>query len=639
MPMKIGIQNFQGVGPYTEIELAPLTLLYGPNSAGKSTVLDALEFIQQYFGGAPDEARESLVRLARYPRERDYRLSEPPGTDYVAPASDYICSQEDVAFLISSRFSDESSISTTRDRPFSITNDFSDGILRALHKTLDGLDYSVLVSFCDNRAFGDERPTGGYSFNLYTYYLEINGIPFFIDATRMNFSDSDFVGDPTGGFAFNFSHPVMEKIGEACLVRSSHKQSPPRQRMKSLIESVFDKPKAFAKRVLRNQISSLEQRLFPDDRGSKGSGQRKKKANDHWQMFNGELRSADLELDWANWAPLRSGIRDASLDNDDAEFLAHFFDIIFKFHCPAAHRTAGHEHQILVPPLRHIPKPEEWISIHRGLHPREIEKQDSLNQPWNALARNFARWAVSNKSFDGINAAPSFGLLNEALAGDSYLALGYEIRGDLVFELKSSSVARIISGEQSLPQSLEYANSKVHFFLWDLRRNTKVELQDVGVGVSQVIPVLAATLGISLSSDANETSRAVVFIQQPELHLHPALQAQLGDVFIRRLENSDDSPLVLETHSEHLLLRILRRLRETRLTEHPDGKDVVSTAPKTPVCRHPVRASQVAVIYASKNEQGLTNFKRLRLTDDGEFIDRWPGGFFAERDRELFPEE
>jgi hypothetical protein len=636
--MKIGIQNFQGVGPYTEIELAPLTLLYGPNSAGKSTMLDALEFIQKYFGGAAKEARESLVRLARYPRERDYQLSEPPGTDYVAPASDYICSQEDVAFLISSRFSDESSIPTTRNSPFSVANDFSDGILRALHKTLHGLNYSVLVSFCDNRAVDDERPWGGNSFNLYTYYLEINGIPFFIDATRMNFSDLDFVGDPTGGFAFNFSHPVMEKIGEACLVRSSHKQYPPHQRMKSLIERVFDKPKGFAKRVLRNQISLLEQRLFPDDRGSKGSGQRKKKANDHWQMFNGELRSADLELDWANWAPLRSGIRDALLENDDAEFLAHFFDIVFKFHCPVAHRY-GHGHQTHVPPLRHIPKPEEWISIHRGLHPREIQKEDSLNQPWNALARNFARWAVSNKSFDGISAAPSFGLLNEALAGDNYLALGYEIRGDLVFELESSSVARITSGEQALLETLEYANLKVHFFLWDLRRDTYVELQDVGVGVSQVIPVLAAALGIASSSHAAQPTDSVVFIQQPELHLHPALQAQLGDVFLRRLENPQDSPLVLETHSEHLLLRILRRIRETHLAEESDGEDVMSTTPETPLGRHQVRASQVAVIYASKNEQGLTTFKRLRLTDDGEFIDRWPGGFFAERERELFPEE
>jgi len=631
--MKIGIQNFQGVGPYTEIELAPLTLLYGPNSAGKSTVLDALEFIQKYFGGAAKEARASLVRMARYPRERDYPLPDIPGTDGINLASGHVCSQEDVAFLISSQFSGaHDSYSTGRD-PFSVANDFSDGIFRALHKTLDGLNYSVLVSFCDNRHFGDERPRAGSSFHLYTYYLEIDGIPLFIDASRMNVEDPDFEGEPTGGFAFNFSHPVMAKIGEACLVDSSHRRRRPQHRMKSLIEKVFDKPKAFAKRILRDQISSLEHLISRPDGPRKAEGRPKKKGLDRWQMFDGALRrhGGDLELNWGNWAPLRSGVREACLDNDDAEFLTYFLSLIFKLHGPS--------HQTHIPPLRHILGPEEWVPVNRKPWPGTREEESSANPPWNALAWNLARWATSGQRTAGINAAPTLELLNEALASDDYLALGYEIRGKLIFELSLTSVDRITSGQRGLLQTLEYANSKVHFFLWDLRRNTYVELQDVGVGVSQVIPVLAAALGIASSSHAAQPTDSVVFIQQPELHLHPALLAQLGDVFLRRLENSQDSPLVLETHSEHLLLRILRRIRETHLAEQSDGADVTSTTPETPVGRHQVRASQVAVIYASKNEQGLTTFKRLRLTDDGEFIDRWPGGFFAERERELFPEE
>jgi predicted ATPase len=47
----IGIQNFQGVRGYTKIPLAPITLLYGQNSAGKSTVHDALLFIHNFLGG------------------------------------------------------------------------------------------------------------------------------------------------------------------------------------------------------------------------------------------------------------------------------------------------------------------------------------------------------------------------------------------------------------------------------------------------------------------------------------------------------------------------------------------------------------------------------------------------------------
>ena len=49
-----GIQNFQGVREYTKIPLASLTLVYGQNSAGKSTIHDAQQFIHGFFSGKWD---------------------------------------------------------------------------------------------------------------------------------------------------------------------------------------------------------------------------------------------------------------------------------------------------------------------------------------------------------------------------------------------------------------------------------------------------------------------------------------------------------------------------------------------------------------------------------------------------------
>jgi predicted ATPase len=49
--MKIGSPSFQGVSAYTEIPIAPTKFLYGQNSAGKSTVADAIEFLRHAFGG------------------------------------------------------------------------------------------------------------------------------------------------------------------------------------------------------------------------------------------------------------------------------------------------------------------------------------------------------------------------------------------------------------------------------------------------------------------------------------------------------------------------------------------------------------------------------------------------------------
>lgn len=84
-------------------------------------------------------------------------------------------------------------------------------------------------------------------------------------------------------------------------------------------------------------------------------------------------------------------------------------------------------------------------------------------------------------------------------------------------------------------------------------------LADVGFGVSQVLPILA-TLATAMPS-------STILIEQPELHLHPEAQGALADVLIelaleRRLR------LVIETHSEHLLLRIQRRIAEAE-TLHP----------------------------------------------------------------------
>lgn len=110
-------------------------------------------------------------------------------------------------------------------------------------------------------------------------------------------------------------------------------------------------------------------------------------------------------------------------------------------------------------------------------------------------------------------------------------------------------------------------------------------------------------------------------LQQPELHLHPALQAALGDVFIE--SSSPEHQMIVETHSEHLLLRILKRVRQTAVG-------------KAPIPELRCNPEDVVVAYFDPKPDGTTTVKRLRISEDGEFLDRWPRGFFTERDDELF---
>ena len=120
---------------------------------------------------------------------------------------------------------------------------------------------------------------------------------------------------------------------------------------------------------------------------------------------------------------------------------------------------------------------------------------------------------------------------------------------------------------------------------------------EVGTGTSQVLPIVATALGCE---------RTVIAIEQPELHLHPKLQAELADLFLESALGERKNTFVLETHSEHLILRMLAGIRKGRV--NPDD---------------------LAVLYVMPSAKGSKIFE-MRVDQDGDFIDRWPGGFFEE---------
>lgn len=135
--------------------------------------------------------------------------------------------------------------------------------------------------------------------------------------------------------------------------------------------------------------------------------------------------------------------------------------------------------------------------------------------------------------------------------------------------------------------------------------NTEIDVgaPDVGFGLSQVLPVLVQSL---FSSDA------LLLVEQPELHLHPALQAELGSFFAWCIgEARSPNQYIIETHSEHLLLRLQALVRAGQL----EARDVS--------------------IIALESVNGETRATPIGLDEHGRFRDAWPGGFFPERLREL----
>lgn len=149
--------------------------------------------------------------------------------------------------------------------------------------------------------------------------------------------------------------------------------------------------------------------------------------------------------------------------------------------------------------------------------------------------------------------------------------------------------------------------------LKDRRTGTVVTHRDVGIGVSQVLPVLVC---------AYVNRESLIAIEQPEIHLHPSLQAELGDVFIESALGENKNTLLIETHSEHLILRIMRRIRDNLNGSMPDGLPKISP-------------DDVSILYIQPTTKGSI-IKVLELDEEGEFLDPWPGGFFEEGFRERF---
>lgn len=139
-------------------------------------------------------------------------------------------------------------------------------------------------------------------------------------------------------------------------------------------------------------------------------------------------------------------------------------------------------------------------------------------------------------------------------------------------------------------------------------------LSDVGIGVSQVLPVLVLLYYIPEGS--------VVLLEQPETRLHPAVQSRLADFFLcvakqRRLQ------IVVESHSQHMLQRLQRRVAEGKVAVPGNGS----------ISPFEISSDDVR-LYSSSVSRGAGRLEDLRLNEWGE-IENWPDGFFGDEMEEI----
>jgi hypothetical protein len=244
------------------------------------------------------------------------------------------------------------------------------------------------------------------------------------------------------------------------------------------------------------------------------------------------------------------------------------------------------------------------------------------------LSPDESRWAQGLAAWDLLYTDTSGVLLNEVnswLSGDERLRTGYRLEK---FQFKEVPVPSRFHqlfdrglDEDDLGELQElYATlgGRSEIALRDFAKGIIVAPGDVGVGISQMIPVIVACV---------RNQQGLLAIEQPELHVHPAIQVGLADLFIQAVRERESrvgagKGLLVETHSEHIMLRLLRRVREATENTLPPGAIGLS-------------ADDVSVIYVEDTDEGV-RFRPVRVDREGEFVDRWPNGFFEERAGELF---
>lgn len=551
----IEIENFKGIRDRVRIELKPITLLFGPNSAGKSTILHALHYAREILERRNLDADQTVVG-GKFIDLGGFR-NLVHGHDISRPVVLRFDLDLTGKFLFSHL--------ETLDR----VSEHVAGFVDSLFRTFRSAAITVEIAHSDVVDAPYVR----------RYAIEINGRAF-----------------------AEICHNPSRRTTELTMLDTEH--------------PVLIRPRDFAVEDTEEQFSILEEVHGDIDRSILDICMK------HLRGMLPYTGGAALLIDRMDDAlPIfarrfRLITKDPSLD--DKENLpsikdeAMFDEVMIELHQMIVGPT-----QILLRALQSA----RYLGPLRETPPRNFTP---------ARYPDPSRWANGFAAWDMLYTDPEIGkLANAWLSGVDSLDVGYTIKVQNYLELAVDHPLLVLlrSGRgfedlDNIEALLNKLPARTTVTLVADDTNIEVAPHDVGVGISQLIPVVVLAVDPGGSVDA---------IEQPELHVHPAIQVRLGDLFIQQITAHPARRFLLETHSEHLLLRLLRRIRETTDGDLPPGQTGL-------------KPDQVSVIYvepaggdAELGQSGRPlTIRSLRIDETGEFLDQWPRGFFEERAEELF---
>lgn len=564
------IQNFKGIKDPVKIEFKPITLLFGPNSAGKSTIIQALCYAREIFVNRNLNPIQTIVHGERIDLGdfqtllHNHEKSLPMTMEFKLSLDG-----EGLPEYVDERLeNDEEYIKAGKYLP---RLDGARTVTVAIRLKWDASTFSPLVE---------------------SYMVQINDEVFCeirdTDFSTLMMENAECVGkkEEMQSILRKASIPIRHRCitGQVNLEHSlfsiTSEEGTSKNVLAELAKSLLHKPERYqwtpttSPDLLAN-LTDIKDAALP-----------------HW----------DRRISWSPWLRDR---RDWDVDGEDFVNLPEFDTELWRLNAGLDEFLS----RAIVGPgqlVRDWLKDLRYLGPLRAIPPRILEHGRSVYE---------ALGSAGSSTWEELFGADEKTLssINEWMKNPERLNSGYEVKIKRYKEFDSSQGEAldpdlVIDILQSLPE-------RTRMLLLKTDAGLELSFRDVGTGISQVMPVVIASL----------VSRGhLVAIEQPELHIHPALQVNLADLFISRIQDEKALLFLLETHSEHLILRMLRRIRETSENKLPPG------APS-------LKPDQVSVLHIEP-ENGTVRVSPLRIDDNGDFIDRWPRGFFSERVKELYGE-
>ena len=155
-----------------------------------------------------------------------------------------------------------------------------------------------------------------------------------------------------------------------------------------------------------------------------------------------------------------------------------------------------------------------------------------------------------------------------------------------------------------IPYSIKVVNVENHYEIIWKPNNKKINIfqNHIGLGYPLILPFIVQCL---------TAKNNIIVVEEPEVHLHPKLQADLGDLIVES-SMKNDNQIILETHSEDLLLRLLKKVRDKKI---------------------PPRF--ISANYVLKEGQKPSEVKKILINSEGQYFTPWKDDIFAERLKEF----